>query len=98
MLDDILLAELTKQGLWAILYVTLFIYTLRENRRYQEVSKERENQLRSEYHALRSESREREEQLTQFIHSISQQFERLAVQYEKIAKDVQEIKIDLLKK
>lgn len=95
---DVMLAEAAKQGLWAILYVSLYAYTLWESRRQQEVSKEREDKLRQEYQMLREESRERENKLTDFIHNISRQFERLATQYEKIAEDVQEIKVDLSRK
>lgn len=95
---DVMLAEAAKQGLWAILYVSLFAYTLRESRRQQDVAKEREDNLRKEYHMLREESRDRENKLTDFIHNISRQFERLATQYEKIAEDVQEIKVDLSRK
>ncbi|MDC3413951.1 BhlA/UviB family holin-like peptide [Terrihalobacillus insolitus] len=88
---DAILAEAAKQGLWAVLYVTLFVYVLRE-------SKQREERMRQEYHELRQESREREQKLTDFINKISRQFERLATQYEKIAEDVQEIRVELANK
>lgn len=83
-----LLAEAAKQGLWAILYVTLFIYVLTE-------SKRRENRLRDDYNELRNESRERENKLTDFIHDISKQFERLARGVERLTLDVDEIKDEL---
>lgn len=85
---DIMLAEAAKQGLWAILYVTLFIYVLTEGKR-------RENRLRDDYNELRQESREREHKLTDFIHDISKQFERLARGVERITIDVDEIKDEL---
>lgn len=90
-----LLTEATKQGLWAILYVTLFIYTLKESRRQQVIAKEREERLRAEYQELRKEGRDRENKLTDFINDISRQFERLANQYERISDDVQDIKVEL---
>ncbi|BAF60355.1 predicted membrane protein [Pelotomaculum thermopropionicum SI] len=34
-----------KEGLWAVLFVTLFVYQLRESRRLQDVAKEREDRL-----------------------------------------------------
>jgi hypothetical protein len=83
-----LVAEAAKQGLWAILYVTLFIYVLTE-------SKRRENRLRDDYNELRNESRERENKLTEFIHDISKQFERLARGVERLTLDVDEIKEEL---
>jgi hypothetical protein len=83
-----LVAEAAKQGLWAILYVTLFIYVLTE-------SKRRENRLRDDYNELRNESRERENKLTDFIHDISKQFERLARGVERLTLDVDEIKDEL---
>jgi hypothetical protein len=85
---DVVLAEAAKQGLWAILYVTLFIYVLTE-------SKRRENRLRDDYNELRNESRERENKLTDFIHDISKQFERLARGVERLTLDVDEIKDEL---
>lgn len=95
---DALLAEAAKQGLWAILYLSLFVYTLRESRRQQDIAKERENRMREEYQELRHESGERENKLTEFIHTMGRQFERLATQYEKIAEDVKEIRIELSNK
>jgi hypothetical protein len=85
---DVVLAEAAKQGLWAILYVTLFIFVLTE-------SKRRENRLRDDYNELRNESRERENKLTDFIHDISKQFERLARGVERLTLDVDEIKDEL---
>lgn len=85
---DVLLAEAAKQGLWAILYVTLFVYTLMESRR-------RENRLRSDYESLRGESRDRENKLTSFITDITKQFERLATGVERLTLDVDEIKDEL---
>lgn len=92
---NVLLAEAAKQGLWAILYVTLFVYTLRESRRQQEIGKEREDRLRNEYHELRNESRERENKLTMFINDITKQYERLATGVERLTLDVDEIKDEL---
>jgi dynactin complex subunit len=88
---DVILAEAAKQSLWAVLYVTLFVYVLRE-------SKQREERLRQEYQELRQESRDRENKLTEFINKMSRQFERLATQYEKISEDVKEIRVELANK
>ncbi|WP_163530907.1 BhlA/UviB family holin-like peptide [Halobacillus ihumii] len=95
MFNEVLIAEAAKQGVWALLYVALFAYTLKENRRQQEIAKEREDRLRSEYHEVRRESLERENKLTEFITTISQQFERLATGVEKLTEDVDEIKDEL---
>lgn len=97
-LTDILIAEATKQGLWAILYITLYFYTLREGRRQQTISATREDNLRAEASVLRKEGIEREAKLTDFINNMAEQFERLATQYEIMAADVQEIRIDLERK
>lgn len=85
---DVLIAEAAKQGLWAILYVSLFVYTLRE-------SKRREDRLRDDYNELRKESRERENKLTSFITEITRQYERLATGVERLTIDVDEIKDEL---
>ena len=96
--NDLISQQVAKQGLWAILYILLFVYTLRESRLHQENAKERENNLRQEYHLLQEESRDRENKLTEFINNISKQFENLATQYEKIAEDIQRIKVNLSNK
>ena len=93
--NQAVIAEIGKQGLWAILYVSLFLYTLKEARRQQDEAAERENRLREEYHELRNESRERENKLTSFITDISRQFERLATGVERLTMDVDEIKDEL---
>lgn len=85
---DALLAEAAKQGLWAILYVSLFVYTLYE-------SKRREKRLRDDYESLREESRDRENKLTTFITDITNQYERLATGVERLTLDVDEIKDEL---
>jgi len=85
---DVLLAEATRQGLWAVLYVSLFVYTLKE-------SKRREERLRNDYNELREESRERENKLTAFILEITKQYERLATGVEKLSIDVDDIKEEL---
>lgn len=94
-MGEVMIAEAAKQGLWALLYVALFSYTLRENRRQQEIAKDREERLRDEYQTLRRESLERETKLTEFITNISNQFERLANGIEKLTDDVDEIKDEL---
>lgn len=83
-----LLKEAAKQGIWAILYVSLFVYTLRESRI-------RENNLREEYKELRQESQKRESILTNFINEITKQFERLATGVERLTMDVDDIKDEL---
>lgn len=88
MVDGSLLKEATKQGLWAVLYVSLYIYTLRESRR-------REDKLREDYQELRQESRERENKLTVFINEISKQYERLATSLEVLSSDVDDIRDEL---
>lgn len=90
-----LLAEAAKQGLWAILYISLFIYTLKESRRQENIAKEREDRLREEYNELRKESRERENMLTTFINDITRQYERLATAVERLSYDVDDIKDEL---
>lgn len=90
-----LLAEAAKQGLWAILYVSLFVYTLKESRRQETVAKERENRLRDEYNELRKESRERENMLTAFINDITRQYERIAFAVERLSNDVDDIKDEI---
>ncbi|WP_033829087.1 BhlA/UviB family holin-like peptide [Bacillus andreraoultii] len=90
-----LLAEAAKQGLWAVLYITLFIYTLKESRRQENNAKEREDRLREEYNELRKESRERENMLTTFINDITRAYERLATAVERLSYDVDDIKDEL---
>lgn len=85
---DVLLAEAARQGLWAILYVSLFVYTLKE-------SKRREERLRNDYMELKEESRDRENKLTTFIVDITKQYERLATGVEKLSVDVDDIKDEL---
>ena len=90
-----LLREAAKQGIWAILYVSLFVYTLRESRRQQDLAKARENHLREEYQEIRQESLKRESKLTNFINDITKQFERLATGVERLTLDVDDIKDEL---
>ena len=92
---DVLFAEAAKQGLWAVLYISLFVYTLKESRRQEEIARQREDKLREEYQELRKESRERENMLTNFINDISRQYERLATGVERLTVDVDEIKDEL---
>ena len=85
---EFLFAEVAKQGLWAVLYVTLFFYTLRE-------SKRREERLRDDYKQLQDENREREHKLTSFLTDITKEFERLATGFERLTIDVDEIKDEI---
>ena len=89
--SEVLVAEATKQGLWAVLYVSLYVYTLFE-------SKRRENQLRDDYIQLRDESRSREDKLTDFITEITKQYERLATGIDRLTFDVDEIKDEIKRK
>lgn len=89
--SEVLIAEATKQGLWAVLYVSLYVYTLFE-------SKRRENQLRDDYNKLRDESRSREDKLTEFITEITKQYERLATGIDRLTLDVDEIKDEIKRK
>jgi len=93
--SELVISEAVKQGLWAVLYIALFIHTLRESKRQQDIAKEREDRLREEYQELRKENREREAKLTNFINEITKQYERIAKAVEKLTIDVDEIKDEL---
>lgn len=93
--QETLFAEAARQGLWAVLYIALFVYTLKESRRREEEAKQRENNLRQEYNQLRKESHERENLLMNFINDITKQYERLATAVERLTYDVDEIKDEL---
>ena len=85
---EVIFAEVAKQGLWAVLYVTLFLYTLRE-------SKRREERLRDDYVQLQNDNRDRENKLTSFLTDITKEFERLATGFERLTVDVDEIKDEI---
>lgn len=94
-LDGTLLAEAAKNGLWAVLYVSLYIYTLREARRQEMNARERENKLREEYNQFREESRERENKLQAFINEMTKQYERITLAVERLTLDVEDIKHEI---
>lgn len=71
------MAEALSQGLWATLFVSLYLYQLQESRR------------------LQTEAKLREDKLTDFLIDVSKQFEILALQYQKLSGDVQEIKVEI---
>lgn len=66
-----------KDGIFAALFVSLYLYQLRESRRLQDDAKNRENRLMG------------------FMDSLSEQFEALARQYEKLSVDVTAIKDEI---
>lgn len=76
-MESTILQTAAQQGLWALLFISLYFYQLRESGR-------REN-----------ESKDREDKLTSFLIEISKQFEGLVKQYENIAQDVQDIKLEI---
>lgn len=95
MSSEAFISEIMQQGIWAVLYVTLFVYTLRESKRQQEVAKEREDAMKKEYQELRHESHDRESKLMNFLNETTKQFERLATGVERLTLDVDEIKDEL---
>lgn len=90
-----ILSEAAKQGLWAILYVALFIYTLKESRRQEVNAYNREERIHKDFTKFREECQKRERMLTDFINDITKQYERLAVAFEKLTYDVDAIKDEL---
>lgn len=93
--SEVFIAEIARQGVWAILYVATILYTLHEARRQVEIANQREERMREENLQIRNESRERENKLTSFITDITKQFERLATGVERLTMDVDEIKDEL---
>lgn len=89
------ISEVIQQGIWAIMYVSLFVYTLRESKRQQEVTAKRENDLREEYRVFREEGYQREQNLMSFINETTKQYERIATSVERLSMDVDEIKDEL---
>lgn len=67
------------QGLWAALFIFLFVCQLREGKQ------------------AREESRVREDKLNDFISNMSKNFEKLATGYSQLAKDVDYIKVEIIK-
>jgi hypothetical protein len=68
--EQMLLDLASKESLFAVMFVALFLYQIMD-------------------------SRKREERLMSFIDEITKQFEVLARQYEKLAEDVDEIRLDM---
>lgn len=95
MSSEAFLSEIMQQGIWAVLYVTLFVYTLRESKRQQEVAKKREDLMKKEYQELRHESYDRESKLMVFLNETTKQYERIATGVERLTMDVDEIKDEL---
>ena len=93
--SEAVVTEVIQQGIWAILYVSLFVYTLRESKRQQEISKSREDELRREYKEFREEGYSREQKLMKFINDTTAQYERIATGVERLSLDVDEIKDEL---
>lgn len=95
--SNIVITELMKQGVWAILYVSLYVYTLKEANQQQESAKEREEQIRIDHQEFRKESYEREKRLMLLIEEVTNQYERLAADIEYVTVDMDEIKEALRK-
>lgn len=95
MISGDLMAEAAKQGLWAILYISLFVYTLKESRRQETNATQREQRIQKEFLEFREDCRKRETTLTTFINDITKQYERLAVAVERLSVDVDDIKDEI---
>ena len=67
----------TEQGIWAALFVTLYVYQLRESRRILDESKSREERLMSFL-----------DDITKQFDRLSWQFERIAKDVEEIKSDL----------
>ncbi|QGG47660.1 BhlA/UviB family holin-like peptide [Heliorestis convoluta] len=76
-MEQSLLKAALEQGLWALLFVSLYLYQLNESRR------------------LQADAKEREVKLTNFLQDMTRQFELLAMQYERLSDNVQEIKSEI---
>lgn len=95
MTSEAFMTEIMQQGIWAVLYVTLFVYTLRESRRQQDVAEKRETLLKREQEEFRREGYARESKLMDFINETTKQYERIATGVERLTMDVDEIKDEL---
>lgn len=93
--NEPIMSEILQHGIWATLYVLLFVYTLRESRRQQDIAKKREEELRQEYRECREEERQREQKLTLFIHESMKQYEQISASVEHLSKDVVGIKTEI---
>lgn len=93
--NEPIMSEILQHGIWATLYVLLFVYTLRESRRQQDIAKKREEELRQEYRECREEERQREQKLTLFIHESMKQYEQISASVEHLSKDVEGIKTEI---
>ncbi|KAF6658853.1 BhlA/UviB family holin-like peptide [Paenibacillus polymyxa] len=95
-MEQTLISAALKDGIFAVLFVALFLYQLRESRRIQDDGKDRESRIQDEAAArelrINTEAREREDRLLKLAEGIAQQFETLAGQYETLRIDVNDIK------
>lgn len=82
-----LLTEMAgNNGIWATLFITLFLYQLKENKT-----------ARVESQNLLEQAHERENKLVSFLNEMSRNFEKLTSQYERLADDVDFIKVEIAK-
>ncbi len=72
-MEQTLLSEAAKQGIWALLFISLFIYQLKESRRREEDSKKREERLQNFIN-----------EMGESLKHLSFQYERLAGDVEDI--------------
>lgn len=82
---EAILAEMAgSNGIWATLFITLFLYQIKENKT-----------ARVRHETLLDESHKREHKLIDFLHDMSSNFEKLTSQYERLADDVDYIKVEI---
>lgn len=83
-----LLKIAAEKGIWAVLFITLFLYQLRDSR-----NREAESKLDAQRREEKCEARENK--LTEFLDGMHRQLEGLVRNYDKLEEDVKEIKDDL---
>ncbi|HJV45295.1 MAG TPA: BhlA/UviB family holin-like peptide [Bacillota bacterium] len=83
-MQDILFSSAAQQGIWAILFVSLYLYQLREARRLQSEAKDRENKLTDFISKISTQ-----------YEVLAHQLELLTKRYEKMGDDISEIKTEL---
>ncbi|MCM3784303.1 BhlA/UviB family holin-like peptide [Neobacillus mesonae] len=95
-MDTALINAALKDGIFAVLFVALFLYQLREARRMSDEAKAREERIQTEARErevrIQDEAKNREDRLMTLAEDLTARFETLAGQYESLALDVHEIK------
>lgn len=95
-MDTALINAALKDGIFAVLFVALFLYQLREARRMMDDAKLREERMQTEARdremRIQVEAKGREDRLMSLAEDLTSRFETLAGQYETLALDVHEIK------